>query len=404
MSKQKRKSKKSADGSVTETPSPVETVSGAPASVAPPAVDTKPEAPLEAKRADETTTAAPPVVETSAEPPAVSTSSPSVAPKAKKPRKTVPKKKVDRPSEPPTVREGKPTPSSASALKVAPAVLDKKLDALEQKLEEKMDAHQAARKGMASDPDESSIPPVVEHEHEEQFFADAEKKPAVSSGLSGGFDAVDPKHAQKMTAAAHARRAHLTKYVKAAVAAAAVICMAAFIRMKLTSSGDHDTSPHAATNVAQVMPQVKTPDPVKQPDPAIAPAPVVDNNTPATTDNAVQDTTAGDAKAVELDDMKDAAPSSSPVGVVGDGTAKPKTAWQEKATAKAALESGNNGTAIAAGERSIALDPTDGETWLVLGAAYQASGNNVQAKRCFNACLTQGKKGPLDECKSMLQQ
>lgn len=291
-------------------------------------------------------------------------------------------------SEPPTVRDGR-----GSASKVAPAELDKKLDALEQKLEKKVDAHQAAKKGMTGDPEEISIPPVVEHEHEEQFFADAEKAKA-SSGMSGGFDMVDPKHAQKMTAAARARRAHLTKYVKAAVAAAAVICLLAFARLKLA---EKDVASHAAQPpVTQVIPEVKAPEPVKQADPV----PAITN---VDMQPIVGDTLVGDAKAVELD-TKDAAPTSSPVGVVGDGTAKPKTAWQEKATAKAALESGNNGMAIAAGERSVALDPTDGETWLVLGGAYQASGNVAQSKRCFNSCLSQGKKGPLDECKSMLAQ
>ncbi len=80
----------------------------------------------------------------------------------------------------------------------------------------------------------------------------------------------------------------------------------------------------------------------------------------------------------------------------------PKTAYQEKISAKAALERGSNGAAIAAGERSVALDPSDGEAWLVLGGAYQAMGNNGQAKRCYNACVSQGKKGPISDCRDML--
>ncbi len=360
MSKQKRKSKKSADGSITETIT--ETITDS--TGAPPVVATSSG------------------VEASANPPAVE------AAKSKRPRK----KKSERTSEmPPTAREGRD-----SGLKVAPAELDKKLDALEQKLEEKIDAHQAARKGMATDPDDSSIPPVVEHEHEEQFFADAENKP-VTSGMSGGFDVIDPKRAHKMTAAAQARRAHLTKYVQGAVAVGLVICAVAFIRMKLPPA-DRD-GVHAASNAFTtevVVPAVKTPEPVKQPDPTAVVQQVLEG---APITGNIQDTTAADAKATELE-AKDAA-SSSPIGVT-DNTVKPKTAWQEKATAKAALESGNNGTAIAAGERSVALDPSDGETWLVLGAAYQASGSVTQAKRCFNACISQGKKGPIDECKSML--
>ena len=81
-----------------------------------------------------------------------------------------------------------------------------------------------------------------------------------------------------------------------------------------------------------------------------------------------------------------------------------KTAGQEKAAAKAALESGANGAAVAAGERSVALDPTDGETWLLLGAAYQELGQTGQAKRCFGACVRQGKRGPISDCQQMLAQ
>ncbi len=356
MSKQKRKSKK-ADGSTSES------------TAAPPVVGDG-----VAKTSD---------VE-------AATASAVDGPKSKRARKKKSERLAGAGSDT-AVREGK----SNSDLKVAPAVLDKKLDALEQKLEEKIDAHQAARKGMATDPDDSSIPPVVEHEHEEQFFADAEKKPPVTSGMSGGFDMIDPKHAQKMTAAAHARRAHLTRYVMGAVAVGLVICAVAFIRMKLAPPDRDNAHATASQSTTQVVIPVKTPDAVKQPDPAVI---QIVEGAPITGD--IQDTTGADAKAIESDG-KDGA-SSSPIGVTADNTVKPKNAWQEKATAKAALESGNNGTAIAAGERSVALDASDGETWLVLGAAYQASGNVTQAKRCFNACISQGKKGPIDECKSML--
>ena len=51
----------------------------------------------------------------------------------------------------------------------------------------------------------------------------------------------------------------------------------------------------------------------------------------------------------------------------------------------------------------MGLDPSDGEAWLVLGGAYQAMGNTGQAKRCYNACVSQGKKGPISDCKDMLE-
>ena len=78
-------------------------------------------------------------------------------------------------------------------------------------------------------------------------------------------------------------------------------------------------------------------------------------------------------------------------------------AWIRSATSLLVMGvRGANGVAIQAGERSVALDPSDGEAWLVLGGAYQAMGNNGQAKRCYTACTTQGKKGPISDCKDML--
>ena len=80
-----------------------------------------------------------------------------------------------------------------------------------------------------------------------------------------------------------------------------------------------------------------------------------------------------------------------------------KTAAQEKKASSQLLERGNAKGAIEAGERSVALDATDGEAWLVLGAAYQQVGKNADARRCFNSCIKEGKHGPISECRAMLQ-
>jgi Flp pilus assembly protein TadD len=61
------------------------------------------------------------------------------------------------------------------------------------------------------------------------------------------------------------------------------------------------------------------------------------------------------------------------------------------------------GAAIEAGERSVQLDPTDGEAWLILGAAYQTKGDAKEARRCYKSCVEQGKRGPRNECAAMLR-
>ena len=79
----------------------------------------------------------------------------------------------------------------------------------------------------------------------------------------------------------------------------------------------------------------------------------------------------------------------------------PVQAKKQKTAAHNALESGKHAKAIEAGERSVALDPTDAEAWLILGVAYQEKGNKEEAKRCFKSCLTEGKRGPKGECAMM---
>jgi tetratricopeptide (TPR) repeat protein len=79
------------------------------------------------------------------------------------------------------------------------------------------------------------------------------------------------------------------------------------------------------------------------------------------------------------------------------------TADQAKEAARAALEHGANRAAISAGERAVVMDGSDAEAWLVLGAAYQANGNVGHAKSCYDACVSHGSKGPVDECRDMLR-
>ncbi len=95
--------------------------------------------------------------------------------------------------------------------------------------------------------------------------------------------------------------------------------------------------------------------------------------------------------AVAVQDVRPAAPD-------------PKTAGREKLRSQGALESGRLAEAIAAGERSVAIDPGDAEAWLILGAAYQSKGSFKDATRCFRACVDQANRGPKSECAAMLRQ
>ncbi len=190
---------------------------------------------------------------------------------------------------------------------------------------------------------------------------------------------VSPRHAQKMTAAARARRAHLSRYVTLAVTAAAgILVLGVTAKLRQTPSTASArvaaavAAPPAATFTEAAAAVTTEPERVAQ----IEPAPTVES---VTEEKPVVTT-------VKVDQVEKPAAN----------------AGQAKQVAKAALERGESATAISAGERSVVLDGSDAEAWLVLGAAYQASGNAGRAKRCYTSCVSQGSKGPVDECRDLL--
>jgi hypothetical protein len=95
-------------------------------------------------------------------------------------------------------------------------------------------------------------------------------------------------------------------------------------------------------------------------------------------------------------------PSSShdaPAGPASGGT----EASVAKRAAHGALENGRSSEAIAAGERSVALDPTDAESWLVLAAGYDQGGRHPDALRCFASCVQFADHGPRGDCLALLR-
>ncbi len=304
-----------------------------------------------------------------------------------------------------------------------------------------------------SDPasDEISIPPITTpafgdssashgldpNELEDSFFV---RRAAVEAHAHQAHhddveQQVDPRTAQKRTAAAQARRAHLTGYVKWTVVAAAALLAIGIGRVELQGKPEFgppppiihtamaavvDNTPHsiaprdpnapppatplgapeeesqAAADQAVAALENQATQPVANDAVQAAPA-AIDSNAQKPADPVAQPAAAAPAAATPDAPVAPAnAPAAAPV--VSD-----KTAAQEKKSASQLLEHGHAKGAIEAGERSVALDATDGEAWLVLGAAYQEVGKNADAKRCFNSCIKEGKRGPISECRAMLQ-
>jgi tetratricopeptide (TPR) repeat protein len=294
---------------------------------------------------------------------------------------------------------------------------------------EASDAAQVAAEARRFDRDDNSYPPVDLDNH---FF----DRSSHHGDAHEEEEERDPRMALKRTAHVVQRRAQLTKYVKIAVASASVLCLAALVKVAVARSADDRGAQHGSTTVAaaqQAPLPAKTTLPASDPAPAqaapaaqpaaAAPAQPVETAAvapaaaPAATDTVAQaaqggaqptppataaagdvpaNTAAPNAAQAADNAAAGAAPAAAPAA-----EPDPKAAAKEKNTCRIALERGKLADAIEAGEKSVALDPTDAEAWLILGAAYQEKGNMKDARRCYHACITEGKRGPKYECMAM---
>jgi len=254
-------------------------------------------------------------------------------------------------------------------------------------------------------PSELSIPPMGDLSVEpiaERFFSEGELVAAGGDEEDESWAATPDKAQRKSLPHVIERRQRFSRYVRWAVSGAAVVCLAALARTALVPHRAPNVSAGAAMAAVQVqaVPARKAPEPAVVAAPVAAPesvqAPKVD--VPAKVEEPTAATLATPAK---VDDTKPAAaPAKAEDAKPAPGD---KTAVQEKTDARRNLERGKLAEAIEAGERSVALDPQDGEAWLLLGAAYQEKGKNAEARRCYKACLSEGKRGPLGECRAMLR-
>ncbi|HEX8789774.1 MAG TPA: tetratricopeptide repeat protein [Polyangiaceae bacterium] len=245
-------------------------------------------------------------------------------------------------------------------------------------------------------PEDSSFPPVDLDSH---FFNPTPETDDTHER--------DPRMVLKLGPEAARRRAQFQKYVKIAVAAASVLCLAALVKGAVSRNHDEPTLHHtSAALVAPPPPQlVQTAAPAVQevPAPPERPAAPAEPQGTAPVESAVA------APAPAPTEQAPAAPAASvaeEAAPTATDTAEapapdPKEAAKAKRASQTALERGKLAAAIEAGEQSVALDPTDAEAWLILGAAYQEKGDQKNARRSFKSCLEQGKRGPKWECAQM---
>ncbi|HEX3770094.1 MAG TPA: tetratricopeptide repeat protein [Polyangiaceae bacterium] len=208
---------------------------------------------------------------------------------------------------------------------------------------------------------------------------------------------------------ARERRRYLTRYVAGAVGLAGLIGAVALVRLGVThvaSAATNDPSEEVArATAAELTPQTAAPEPIAAPTPAeTAPAATADNGANANTAIANAGVTGAETPAPSA--KADPSPGDAPAPA-GESDAPqapdPAAAALAKKEAQVALERGRLKTSVEAGERSVELDPSDAEAWLILGAAYQGRGRYNDARHCFSTCAKVATRGDRGECRALLR-
>jgi hypothetical protein len=203
----------------------------------------------------------------------------------------------------------------------------------------------------------------------ERFFAEGATGPG-PAGHESDISALGVPPAVPL-----ARRQAFLRVVGLAIGFSTLVCLAA---LAISSARSAAPPPVAALVVPQPPPAAA---PV-----VAAPPPVVADVPPSPTPPPI----ASAAPALE----PSAAAAPEPPA---------KSAVEEKGDARRALERGRIQEARAAAERSTALDPTDADAWLLLGASSLELGKSADARAAFSSCLKSATKGPVGECRSMLR-
>ncbi len=247
------------------------------------------------------------------------------------------------------------------------------------------------------------------------------------------LDHDDPRMAQKNSPEARARREKNWMYIRVAAGICVTLMAVALLRSSMHHTPEPVAEPPVVVTVIGQQPNAVVPKAeIPAAPPASAAAPAASTGEPGAAASASAAVAAGSppiptasadeilaaptgsAKFQEPVAMLGAAakgqgtdPATAPAAgapVVADPTeAEKKSAAQEKRACQSLLDQGAFAKAVEAGERSVQLDPSDGEAWLMLGAAYQSMGKGAEARRAFSSCVAEGKKGPIGDCRAMLR-
>jgi len=275
-------------------------------------------------------------------------------------------------------------------------------------------------------PDEPPTSHAPASDLAEKFFDHGERAAAEAHAAhhadAGDLDDDDPRLAHKQSPEAQARRAKNWRYVQFFGGACFLLLLVAVVKNR-GAHGDRDAT--HPSGVAVVVP-AETPEPSAKAEAPVAPVEVTVAPSATAPAGSASSAAPGASSEAPVPAPGGTARFQEPVAALGEaakgqgadpasaGAPLPPVATEptegdrrdavkEKRSCQSLLDQGAFAKAVEAGERSVALDPADGEAWLMLGAAYQSMGKGAEARRSFASCVAEGKRGPIGECRAMLR-
>lgn len=273
----------------------------------------------------------------------------------------------------------------------------------------KSDSVSAPPEALAQETKRSSQPPAKELD-DESFFAEGTRRSSMPPPIEG--DSADARTVRLLedpeVLARRAKSVTLVRYVVGAFALLLAVGVVAklreapppkppapvFVHSEGTSASSAETGQVKPSNSAETTSAAAPSASAIAPDASLA-------------DSGVGESGALDSGAVDSGATTTSTSDAAGLAEGGAGTTLATDAGLDakalKRACQRALDGGKLAQAIESGEASVAADPTDGEAWLLLGAAYDQKGRAADARTAYQSCVQKGKRGPVGECAALLR-
>jgi hypothetical protein len=238
--------------------------------------------------------------------------------------------------------------------------------------------------------------------HEDAFFARGEESTFPPSSVDMPESEPDESSHRRSRPEVIERRARMRRLVSWIVGAAAVLAAGVGLKAAVTPAHRHATNDltmsvphHVVASIAMSADEPAAPVPAAE-GPAAPSALSATAETASATADPTPTTELAKTTVPANDNPTVAAPAPSAAPAAEAASAAPT-----KADVRRLIERGRMRDGIAAARASINADPSDAETYLLLGAALQELGQWKESTDVFGRCVAKATKGPKSECQAL---